>query len=145
MEIIPHEGINLVSVLRGILGLSFLVFLSFLISSDKKNIPWKTVIIGLSIQLIIGISILKVPVIKNTFEKIANTFITVIESTIEGTSFLFGSLLNNDNNEYIFALNVLPVIIFFSALTSILYYYGVIQKTVGFFAWGLKNIVKILI
>ena len=143
MEIIPHEGINLVSILRGILGLSVLVFLSFLISSDKKNIPWKTVIIGLSIQLIIGISILKVPVIKNIFEKIANTFITVIESTIEGTSFLFGSLLNNDNNEYIFALNVLPVIIFFSALTSILYYYGVIQKTIGFFAWGLKNIVKI--
>ena len=143
MEIIPHEGINLVSILRGILGLSVLVFLSFLISLDKKNIPWKTVIIGLSIQLIIGISILKVPVIKNIFEKIANTFITVIESTIEGTSFLFGSLLNNDNNEYIFALNVLPVIIFFSALTSILYYYGVIQKTIGFFAWGLKNIVKI--
>ena len=85
MEIIPHEGINLVSILRGILGLSVLVFLSFLISLDKKNIPWKTVIIGLSIQLIIGISILKVPVIKNIFEKIANTFITVIESTIEGT------------------------------------------------------------
>ena len=126
MEIIPHEGINLVSILRGILGLSVLVFLSFLISLDKKNIPWKTVIIGLSIQLIIGISILKVPVIKNIFEKIANTFITVIESTIEGTSFLFGSLLNNDNNEYIFALNVLPVIIFFSALTSILYYYKII-------------------
>ena len=132
MEIIPHEGINLVSVLRGIFGLSVLVFLSFLISLDKKNIPWKTVIIGLSIQLIIGISILKVPVIKNIFEKIANTFITVIESTIEGTSFLFGSLLNKDNNEYIFALNVLPVIIFFSALTSILYYMELFKKLLVF-------------
>ena len=81
------------------------------------------------------------PIVKILFEKIGEIFIAIIDSTTAGTSFLFGSIINNE--EYIFALNVLPIIIFFSALTSVLYYYGIIQKIVGGFAFILRNLVKI--
>ena len=142
MEIIPHSGFSFLSIIKALPGLFFLLGIAYLLSNDKKNIPWKTVIIAILTQLLIGICILKVPVIKLIFENIGQIFLAVIDSTINGTSFLFGSLINI-NSEYIFALNVLPVIIFFSALSSMLYYYGVIQKVVGFFGWCLRNIVKI--
>ena len=141
MEIIPHAGFSLFSFLRAIPGILILVLISYLISVDRKNIPWRTVIIAFSVQLLIGVCILKVPIFKMFFEKIGEIFIAIIDSTTAGTSFLFGSIINNE--EYIFALNVLPIIIFFSALTSILYYFGIIQKIVGGFAFILRNLVKI--
>ena len=141
MEIIPHAGFSLFSFLRAIPGILILVLISYLISVDRKNIPWRTVIIAFSVQLLIGVFILKVPIVKMFFEKIGEIFIAIIDSTTAGTSFLFGSIINNE--EYIFALNVLPIIIFFSALTSVLYYFGIIQKIVGGFAFILRNLVKI--
>ena len=141
MEIIPHAGFSLFSFLRAIPGILILVLISYLISVDRKNIPWRTVIIAFSVQLLIGVFILKVPIVKMFFEKIGEIFIAIIDSTTAGTSFLFGSIINNQ--EYIFALNVLPIIIFFSALTSVLYYFGIIQKIVGGFAFILRNLVKI--
>ena len=141
MEIIPHAGFSLFSFLRAIPGILILVLISYLISVDRKNIPWRTVIIAFSVQLLIGVCILKVPIVKMFFEKIGEIFIAIIDSTTAGTSFLFGSIINNE--EYIFALNVLPIIIFFSALTSVLYYFGIIQKIVGGFAFILRNLVKI--
>ena len=141
MEIIPHAGFSLFSFLRAIPGILILVLISYLISVDRKNIPWRTVIIAFSVQLLIGVCILKVPIVKMFFEKIGEIFIAIIDSTSAGTSFLFGSIINNE--EYIFALNVLPIIIFFSALTSVLYYFGIIQKIVGGFAFILRNLVKI--
>ncbi len=141
MEIIPHAGFSIVSFLRALPGILILILISYLISVDRKSIPWKTVIIAFTTQLLIGICILKVPVVKIFFEKIGEIFIAIIDSTTAGTSFLFGSIINNE--EYIFALNVLPIIIFFSALTSILYYFGIIQRIVGGFAFILRNLVKI--
>ena len=141
MEIIPHAGFSMFSFLRAIPGILILVLISYLISVDRKNIPWKTVIIAFSVQLLIGVCILKVPIVKMFFEKIGEIFIAIIDSTTAGTSFLFGSIINKE--EYIFALNVLPIIIFFSALTSVLYYFGIIQKIVGGFAFILRNLVKI--
>ena len=140
MEIIPHAGFSLFSFLRAIPGILILVLISYLISVDRKNIPWRTVIIALSVQLLIGVCILKVPIVKMFFEKIGEIFIAIIDSTTAGTSFLFGSIINKE--EYIFALNVLPIIIFFSALTSVMYYFGIIQKIVGGFAFILRNLVK---
>ena len=141
MEIIPHAGFSIVSFLRAIPGILILILISYLISIDRKNIPWKTVFIAFTTQLLIGFCILKIPIVKIFFEKIGEIFIAIIDSTTAGTSFLFGSIINN--KEYIFALNVLPIIIFFSALTSILYYLGIIQKIVGGFAYILRNLVKI--
>ena len=102
MEIIPHSGFSFLSIIKALPGLFFLLGIAYLLSNDKKNIPWKTVIIAILTQLLIGICILKVPVIKLIFENIGQIFLAVIDSTINGTSFLFGSLINI-NSEYIFS------------------------------------------
>ncbi|MBT5490727.1 MAG: Na+ dependent nucleoside transporter, partial [Candidatus Marinimicrobia bacterium] len=70
MEIIPHEGISITSIVRGIIGLSSIILIAYLLSNNKKRIDWKTIIIGLSSQLIIAIAVLKVEFVRIIFEKI---------------------------------------------------------------------------
>ena len=138
MELIPSSGASLTSVLKGTLGLFILMVIAISASSNRKAIPWKTVVFGLLTQLVIGICILKA-----LFEQIGTVFIKVIEYTLAGSTFLFGDIVDLTKTAYIFAFQVLPVILFFSALTSVLYYLGVIQKVVGFLAWALRKVVAI--
>lgn len=143
MEWIPNQGFGWISFLRGSLGLIVLLALAYGCSSNKKNIPWKTVGLALFTQFLIGFAILKVPAVQLLFEQVGKFFIKVIEYTFAGSSFLFDALVDLTQSPYIFAFQVLPVIVFFSALTSLLYYYGIIQRVVGFLAWALGRIVKI--
>ena len=143
MEFIPSNGITLASILKGCMGIIVLLIIAFGASSNRKNIPWKTVILALATQLFIGICILKVPFIQALFEQLGGLFIKVIEYTLAGSSFLFGEIVDLTKTAYIFAFQVLPVILFFSALTSVLYYLGVIQKIVGFLALALHKLVDI--
>ena len=132
------------NVLRGFLGLISLIFLAFLFSRDKKNINWSLVIKGLLIQLILAILILKVPFIQNIFEWISSIFVIILQFSKQGALFLFGETLVN-SNEFgaIFAFQILPTIIFFSALTSLLFYLGILQKIVYFFAYLMKKTLKL--
>ena len=134
----------LTNVLRGFLGLISLIFLAFLFSRDKKNINWSLVIKGLLIQLILAILILKVPFIQNIFEWISSIFVIILQFSKQGALFLFGETLVN-SNEFgaIFAFQILPTIIFFSALTSLLFYLGILQKIVYFFAYLMKKTLKL--
>ena len=143
MELIPSSGASLASVFKGTLGLFVLLVIAIAASSNRKAIPWKTVLFGLLTQLIIGICILKVPFIQAIFEQIGTVFIKVIEYTLAGSNFMFGDFVDLSKTAYIFAFQVLPVILFFSAMTSILYYLGIIQKVVGFLAWALRKVVAI--
>lgn len=143
MEFIPSNGISLTSILKGCMGIIVLLIIAFGASSNRKNIPWKTVVLALSTQLIIGICILKVPFIQGLFEQLGAFFIKVIEYTLAGSTFLFGEIVDLTKTAYIFAFQVLPVILFFSAVTSVLYYLGVIQKIVGFLAWALRKVVDV--
>ena len=143
MEIIQSTGPSLVSLLRGVTGMLVLIFTAFLLSNNRRAISWKTVGIGLFIQILIAIGVLKINFIKNIFEILGGFFIKVLEFTGEGTKMLLGEFGNIETYGFIFVFQALPVIIFFSALTSILYYFGVIQKIVGFLAWGLTRIFKI--
>ncbi len=142
--IIPSQGFSLNSLWRGVLGMLSLVFLAFLFSSNKKAINWKIVGVGLTFQLIIAVGVLKVNFIKNIFEFVGNLFIQVLEFTRAGSKFLFeGLVVDMDTFGYIFAFQVLPTIIFFSALTSVLFYLGIIQKVVKALAWLLSKALKI--
>ena len=134
----------LTNVLRGFLGLISLIFLAFLFSRDKKNINWSLVIKGLLIQLILAVLILKVPFIQNIFEWISSIFVIILQFSKQGALFLFGETLVN-SNEFgaIFAFQILPTIIFFSALTSLLFYLGILQKIVYFFAYLMKKTLKL--
>ena len=143
MEIIQSSGPSLVSLLRGVTGMLVLIFIAFLLSNNRRAISWKTVGIGLFIQILIAVGVLKINFIKNIFEILGGFFIKVLEFTGEGTKMLLGEFGNIETYGFIFVFQALPVIIFFSALTSILYYFGVIQKMVGFLAWGLTRIFKI--
>ena len=143
MELIPNAGLSLISLSRGIFGMFFLIFIAYLFSNNRKAIAWKTVGIGLIIQVFIAIGVLKINFVKSLFETIGGFFIKVLEYTGEGTKMLLGEFGNTETYGFIFVFQALPVIIFFSALSSILYYFGIIQKLVGFLAWGLTKIFKV--
>ena len=143
MELIPNAGLSLISLSRGLFGMFFLIFIAYLFSNNRNAIAWKTVGIGLIIQVFIAIGVLKINFVKGVFETIGGFFIKVLEYTGEGTKMLLGEFGNTETYGFIFVFQALPVIIFFSALSSILYYFGIIQKLVGFLAWGLTKIFKV--
>ena len=143
MELIPHQGISIVSILRGIIGLSSIILIAYLLSNNKRNIDWKTIIIGISSQFVIAIAVLKVDFVRIIFEKIGQGFLAIVTYTNEGSRILFGELADSSKYGEIFIFQVLPVIIFFSALTSVLYYYRIIQKIVSGLAWMLTKLLNI--
>ena len=143
MEIIPHEGISITSILRGALGVSTIIVIAYLLSNNRKRIDWKTILIGLSSQLIIAVAVLKIEFVRIVFETIGQGFLAIVTYTNEGSRILFGELLDSSKYGEIFVFQVLPVIIFFSALTSVLYYYRIIQKVVSGLAWMLTKFLKI--
>ena len=143
-KILPSEGLTFTSVWRGVLGMISLVALAFLFSSNKKAIDWKTVGLGLSFQLIIAIGVLKIGFVQKSFEFVGSLFVKVLDFTRAGSKFLFeGLVIDMDTFGFIFAFQVLPTIIFFSALTSLLFYLGVIQKVVKLFGMLLSKLLKI--
>ncbi|MGY8885339.1 MAG: NupC/NupG family nucleoside CNT transporter, partial [Flavobacteriales bacterium] len=130
-DFIPVQGFTINSLWRGILGMFTLLFIAFLFSSNRKAINWKTVGIGLFLQLVIAIGVLKIGFVKSIFEFIGKIFVKILDFTQAGSKFLFeGLVVDMDTFGFIFAFQVLPTIIFFSALTSVLFYLGIIQKVV---------------
>lgn len=141
--IIPSQGFSIHSLWRGILGMTTLIFIAFVFSNNRKAINWKIVGIGLAFQLVIAIGVLKVSFIKNGFEAIGQVFINILDFTRAGSEFLFSGVMDVSSYGFIFAFQVLPTIIFFSALTSVLFYLGIIQKVVQAMAWLLSKALKI--
>ena len=142
--VIPSQGFSFTSIWKGVLGMTSLLFIAFLFSSNRRAINWKTVGIGLAFQLFIAIGVLKVSFVQNTFEAVGKVFVNILEFTRAGSKFLFeGLVVDMDTFGFIFAFQVLPTIIFFSALTSVLFYFGVIQKVVKAFGWLLSKLLKI--
>ena len=142
--IVPSQGITFTSIWKGVLGMFSLLFISFLFSSNRKAINWKTVGIGLGFQLIIAVGVLKISFVQNTFEGVGKIFVSILDFTKAGSKFLFeGLVVDMDTFGFIFAFQVLPTIIFFSALTSVLFYLGIIQKLVKAFGWLLSRLLKI--
>jgi CNT family concentrative nucleoside transporter len=131
-ELIASQGISFTSISRGIIGMISLIAIAYIFSSDRKSISWKVVGIGLLMQLIIAVGVLYVPAIKGTFEFIGHRFVDVMEFTKAGTRFLFNSFATGKIESPLvnFAVMILPTIIFFSALTSVLFFLGIIQKIV---------------
>ena len=142
--IIPSQGFSVNGFLRGVLGMIALILVSFLLSSNRKAINWKIVALGLALQCFIAIGVLKISFVQAAFEGVGKVFIAILEFTQAGSAFLFDGLITNTNNfGYIFAFQVLPTIIFFSAFTSVLFYLGIIQKVVKGLAWLLSKALKI--
>ena len=141
--LIESQGFSITTLWRGIIGMISLVGLAYILSSNRKAINWKTVGAGLSAQLIIAIGVLKVSFVKAVFEFVGKIFTNILDYTAAGSEFLFGGLMNTESYGFIFVFQILPTILFFSALTSLLFYLGVIQVVVKGMAWLLTKLLKI--
>lgn len=129
------------NILRGMLGMGFLIFVCYLLSNNRKAINWKLVGIGVVAQICFALGVLKVNFVKIIFQKVSDLFVGVINVGHKGIEFMFGNLSDSSGSwAYIFAVQVLPNIIFFAALSAMLYYLGFLQKIVYVFAWMLKRL-----
>lgn len=141
--LVKSSGISALGIGRGILGMLSLLGIAFLFSANRKAINWKTVGIGITAQLVLAIGVLKVSFIKSAFEFVGNLFVLVLDFTRAGSEFLLGGMMNIESFGFIFLFQVLPTIIFFSALTSLLFYLGVIQIIVKGLAKLLSKLLQI--
>jgi concentrative nucleoside transporter, CNT family len=128
-------------IFRGIIGIAGLVAICYLLSNNRKAINWRLVGIGLSLQFIFALLVLRVGWVHNGFEAVASAFATLTGFSDAGSDFLLRSFVSGDIESPVinFAFRVLPTIIFFSAITSLLYYLGILQKIVFGFAWVMNK------
>ena len=134
------NGFQFTNILKGVLAIMVLIAIAVLFSRDRKSINWHLVWRGLLIQIVFAVAILKIPFVQKIFDWLSSVFVTILNFTQDGSIFLFGGLIENTTSfGYIFAFQVLPTIIFFSALTSVLFYYGVLQKVVYYVALLMKK------
>lgn len=137
-------NISLESLGRGLLGLIFLVIVGYLLSSNRRRIDWRLVGSGLLLQVIFAVLVLKVDRVANSFDWLSQQVVTFLNFSEKGAEFLFGGLVNNqDTFGYIFAFKVLPTVVFFSAFTSVLYYFGIIQRVIKVFAWVMSRTMRL--
>ncbi len=126
---------------RGLFGIFGLLLICFLLSNNKKNINWRLVAIGIGLQLVLAYGLLEVELVRFIFQKIVDFFVLIIGGADKSAKFLFGELAVP--GKYGFAFSVLPTIVFFSALSSLLYYLGILQKIVFFFAWIMNKTMRL--
>ena len=132
------ENVN--NLLRGLLGLFSLLLIAWIFSRNRRAINWNLVVMGVSLQILFALAVLKVGFIRAVFQAISSFFVVVLDFSAAGATFLFGKLITDiPTFGFIFAFQVLPTIVFFSALSAVLYYFGILQKIVFGFAWVMKR------
>jgi len=137
--------------LRGLLGLLFIIAIAYLLSGNRKAVDWRLVLIGITIQLVIGLVISKVEFAQIAFQFVSSKFVTFLSFAAKGAEFLIGDLSKNSTGDptvkhnlgFLFAFQALPTVIFFSAVTAGLYYLGVLQKIVFGFAWIMARTMRL--
>lgn len=142
---VPAVGLSFSGILRGLLGMGVIIGLAWLLSSNRRAINWSVVAKGLGLQVVLAFSILYLPFVQGVFDFVGRVFVKILSFTEAGTEFLFSSMVSGEIESSLvnFAITILPTIIFFSALTSILFYYGVIQKVVYFLALGMTKLLRL--
>ncbi len=133
-------------ILRGVLGVAFVLFIAYLLSTKRNAINWRTVGLAFILQVSLGALVLYVPIGKAILEAISNGVQCVIDSAKVGIDFLFGGLATDAMFEngvgFVFALRVLPVIIFFSSFIAVLYYFGIMQWVINIIGGGVQKLLK---
>ena len=136
---------NFGSIARGILGVLVIILIAWLCSTDRKRVNWRTVGMALLLQFIIAFSVLMFPAVQKFFELFGKCFVAVLGWTKAGADFLFGPLMDTTGIGYIFVFQILPTIVFFSALTSLLFYLGILQKIVWVMGWVMAKLIVSLL
>jgi len=135
-------GFGLISLLRGLLGLISILVVCYLMSYDRRKIDWKLVGGGLFLQIIFALAVLYVPFIGSILEAFGKVFVKLMDFTQQGINFLLGPYASRANG-FSFLIHSLPIVIFFSALVSIFYHWGIIQKIVGGFSWVIRKFMNV--
>jgi CNT family concentrative nucleoside transporter len=133
---------SVAGIFRGFIGMISLLLIAFLLSKNRKRINWKLVLKGILLQAILALLILKVPFIENVFDFLSRGFVRIVDMAHEGAMFVFGSVVTGEMDPMVknFVTWILPSVIFFSALTSLLYYWGLLQKVVFGMAYIMKRL-----
>lgn len=129
--------------LRGALGVAVLLAIGFAMCGNRKAIVWRPIAAGIAIQVALAFLILKVGWVRVAFDWVAGKFVLLLGFSLEGSRFLFDHLADKEQVGVIFAFQILPVIIFFSALTSLLYYLGILQWVVYGFGWVMSRLMRL--
>ena len=130
------------NILRGLIGVSVLLGICYLLSTNRKAVNWRLVLTGLALQLVLATVVIKVPFVQGVFKSLVDVFLLIISAAQESAAFLFGDLAIPDG-PFGFVFSVLPIIVFFSAITSMFYYIGLLQKVVYVFAWVMNRTMKL--
>ena len=150
----PILSISVLGISRGLLGIAVLIGIAWLFSANRKAINWRLVGMGLIIQIVIAISVLEVGFIANAFDWVSRAFVKTISFADVGAEFVIGKwpgaidVTNSFTKEvgttgFLFAFKVLPTILFFSALSALFYYFGILQKVVFGLAWVMKKTMRL--
>jgi CNT family concentrative nucleoside transporter len=131
------------SIAFGIFGLAVLIGVAFAFSSRRRDIDWRMVLMGIGLQVVFAIIVLLVPGGREFFEGLSTLFVLVIGFGLEGASFVFGPLADQSSFGFVIAAQVLPTIVFFAALMSVLYHLGIMQKIVQGMAWVMFRVLRI--
>lgn len=144
-QLLNNSGIcfSFPSIAKGVVGMAAIILVCWIFSSDRKNINWGTVMKALLLQFVIAISVLALPAVQTAFEALGSAFIAVLNWTKAGSNFLFGSLMDSTKFGFIFVFQILPTIVFFSALMSLFFYLGIMQKIVWVMGWLLTKFMKL--
>lgn len=144
-------SIMTILILRALLGVFCLLGLLWLCSVDRKAVNWRLIGGGLLLQLLLAVAFFTIPATASVLQPVAEFFVRITDFSIDGAQLLFGKLVDiptmekvlGENSGFLFAFRVLPTIIFFSALTSALYYLGILQRIVYVFAWVMKRMMRL--
>lgn len=135
-------GFSIDTLWRGLLGVIVIIGSAYLLSKDKKRIDWKLVGTGLVLQLLFALAVIYVPVVGSFFELLGKVFIRLMDFTQAGIDFLLGPYASKAGG-FVFLIHSLPVVIFFSALVSLFYHWGIIQRLVQALSWLLRRVLNI--
>jgi len=127
----------------GLFGLAVLLGITWLFSNNKRAVDWKLVGTGVALQIAFAAVVLLVPGGRDVFNWLGQGFVKVLSFVNEGSTFIFGSLMDAKTYGFIFAFQVLPTIIFFSALMGVLYHLGVMQAVVRAMAWAITKVMRV--
>jgi len=127
----------------GLFGLAVLIGIAWLFSNNKRAVDWRLVVTGIALQIAFAAVVLLVPGGRDVFDALGKGFVKILSFVNEGSGFIFGSLMNTEQFGFIFAFQVLPTIIFFSALMGVMYHLNVMQAIVRGMAWAITKIMRV--
>ena len=136
MEVLTRIGF-------GLLGLAVLIGITWLFSNNRRGVDWKLIATGLALQIVIACFVLLTGWGADIFDTLSRGFVKVLGFTTEGAAFIFGDFTDPERFGFIFAFQVLPTIIFFASLMSVLYHIGLMQKIVEAMTWAITRVMRV--